>query len=243
MQLRAGSMGAAHADGYSALGVATGLLFGIYLRERGLGAQHLGTSMLLTTAHAMADDVVQYPDRPATALADPELYGLNARYRIYPASAGWVMLAVPTEPDWARLTRADEFSALKTDPRFTSEQTRTDHDATLATELAKIFRERPAQQWEALLLPKGIPCVQVTETVSHEHMYNDEFGRASGYVTDVDHPIFGPHPRLTPLVRFSRSQTRTGRGCTLGEHTDSILSELGHRAEEIEAWRAKGVVG
>ena len=95
MQLRAGSMGAAHADGYSALGVGTGLFFGIYLRERGLGAQHLATSMLLTTAHAMADDIVQYPGRPDLAMADPELYGLNACYRLYPAATGWVMLAVP----------------------------------------------------------------------------------------------------------------------------------------------------
>ena len=55
------------------------------------------------------------------------------------------------------------------------------------------------------LLPHGIPCVEVTETVSHEYMYWEEFGRASGFVTDVDHPTFGPHPRLTPFVRFSRS--------------------------------------
>ena len=110
MQLRAGSMGAAHADGYSALGVGTGLLFGIYLRERGLGAQHLGTSMLLTTAHAMADDVVQYPGRPDLTMADPELYGLNARYRLYPAATGWVMLAVPSEREWARLVRSEAFA-------------------------------------------------------------------------------------------------------------------------------------
>ncbi len=242
MQLRAGSMGAAHADGYSALGVGTGLLFGIYLRERGLGAQHLGTSMLLTTAHAMADDIVQYPGRPATTLADRDLYGLNARYRLYPAAAGWVMLAVPAEAEWVKLIHAEQFSALKANPRYASKQARADHDEDLAADLAKIFQERTAEEWEAILLPQGVPCVQVTDTVSHEHMYSEEFGRASGYVIDVDHPTFGPHPRLTPLVRFSRSETRTGRGCTLGEHTDAILSELGHSAQQIETLRAKDVV-
>ena len=217
---------------------ATGLLFGIYLRERGLGAQHLGTSMLLTTAHAMADDVVQYPGRPATAMADPELYGLNARYRLYPAAAGWVMLAVPTEPDWARLIRADEFSALKTDPRFASEQARTDHDETWPPNWRRSSKSGPPQQWEALLLPQGIPCVQVTETVSHEHMYNDEFGRASGYVTDVDHPTFGPHPRLTPLVRFSRSAD---------PHRAGLHPRRAHRRHPLRARpqrrRDRGVAG
>ena len=144
MQLRAGSMGAAHADGFSALGVGTGLLFGIYLRERGLGAQHLGTSMLLTTAHAMADDVVQYPGRPETVMADPDLYGLNSRYRLYPAATGWVMLAVPSEHDWARLARSEPFAALGADGRFASEQLRQDNDDLLAAELEKILGERPA---------------------------------------------------------------------------------------------------
>ena len=41
-------MGAAHADGYSALGVATGLLFGIYLRERllAMSTEPFGTKVL-----------------------------------------------------------------------------------------------------------------------------------------------------------------------------------------------------
>ena len=74
-------------------------------------------------------------------------------------------------------------------------------------------------------------------------MYSQEFGRASGFVTDVEHPTFGPHPRLTPFLHFSRSSTQAGRGCMLGEHTDSILAELGHDADQISAWRDKGVIG
>jgi crotonobetainyl-CoA:carnitine CoA-transferase CaiB-like acyl-CoA transferase len=243
MQLRAGSMGAAHADGYSALGVGTGLLFGIYLRERGLGAQHVATSMLLTTAHAMADDVVQYPGRPALARTDSELYGLNAQYRLYPAATGWIMLAVPSPGEWTRLAGTEPFSALAGDGRFATEQLRRDNDEVLAAELGKIFAEKSAHEWEETLLPQAIPCVEVTETVAHEYMYTDEFGRASGFVTDVEHPTFGLHPRLTPFLHFSRSSTQTGRGCLLGEHTDSILAELGHGSEEITAWRDKGVIG
>lgn len=148
--------------------------------------------MLLTTAHAMADDVVQYAGRPDLTMADPDLYGLSACYRLYPAATGWIMLAVPSEREWARLVRSEAFATLGDDGRFASQPLRQDNDELLAAELGKVFRELTAGSWEQILLPQGIPCVEVTETVSHEYMYSEEFGRASGFVTDVEHPTFGP---------------------------------------------------
>jgi crotonobetainyl-CoA:carnitine CoA-transferase CaiB-like acyl-CoA transferase len=243
MRVRAGTLGSAHPDGFSALGVATALLFGIYIREKGLGARHLTTSMLLTTGHAMADGIVDYPGRPAPPAADRDLYGINARYRLYRTASGWVVLAAPTEKEWPALASAfDEQLPLSADPRFATEEQRRDHDAALAEELSGIFRARSAQDWESYLLPRGVTCVRVTEEVAHEHMYSDEFGRASGYVTDVVHPVFGEHPRLTPFVSFSRSATQTGVGCTLGQHTDAVLAEIGYPPDRIAQLREAGVV-
>ncbi len=195
MRIRAGTLGPAHADGFSALGVATALLLGIYMREKGLGARHLNTSMLLTTAHAMADGIVDYEGRPATPMADRELYGMSARYRLYQAESGWVVLAAPMEKEWPGLAEAvREFASLDTDPRFATEASRRAHDADLAEELARVFRTRPAPDWESYFLRRDVTCVSVTEEVAHEHLYSEAFGRASGYVADVVHPLFGDHP-------------------------------------------------
>ena len=243
MRARAGTIGPAHADGFSALGVATALLLGIYLRERGLGARHLSTSMLLTTAHALADGIVDWDGRPDTPVADAELYGMNALYRLYEAASGWVVLAAPTEKEWSALAAAlSGYLALDSDPRFASEAERRVNDDILKEELAGVFRKRSAPEWEDYLLPLDVTCVSVTEEPPTEYMYNQEFGRASGYVTDVEHPLFGEHPRLTPFVRFSRSATQTGIGCLLGEQTDAILAEIGLNAAQIAELREAGVV-
>ncbi len=241
MAVRAGTLGSAHPDGFSALGAATALLLGIYQRQAGHGAHHLNTSMLLTTAHAMADGIIDFAGRPPTPVADRSMLGFNACYRLYPAASGWVMLAAPTEGEWQALVDALDVDSLASDPRFATLEDREVHDAALAEVLGQVFATRAADAWEEFLLPRDVTCVSVTEEVPHEFLYTD-FGRESGYVVEVEHPSLGPHPRLTPFWTFSRSPTQTGVGCGLGQQTDSILSELGHNAEQIADLRDTGVV-
>jgi crotonobetainyl-CoA:carnitine CoA-transferase CaiB-like acyl-CoA transferase len=243
MRIRAGVLAAAHPDGFSALGVGTALLLGIYIRETGLGARHLTTSMLLTTSAAMADAIVDYAERPETPVADRGLHGFSARYRLYRAATGWVLLAAPSEKEWPALAAAlDGYTPLSSNPRFTTEEDRRANDAALAEALARVILTRSAQEWEDDLLAVDVTCVSVTEEVASAYMYNDVFGRASGYVADVVHPSLGEHPRLAPFLTFSRSATQTGAGCLLGQHTDTVLGELGRTPEEIAELRQSGVI-
>jgi crotonobetainyl-CoA:carnitine CoA-transferase CaiB-like acyl-CoA transferase len=77
---------------------------------------------------------------------------------------------IPSRREWARLVESEAFARLARDGRFASEQLRQDNDELLPTELGKIFGEQTAREWEEMLLPRGGPCVEVTETVSHEYM-------------------------------------------------------------------------
>ena len=70
----------------------------------------------------------------------------------------------------------------------------------------------------------------------------DEYFEA-GYTVLADSPIFDEHRRLAPLTRFSRSKVKADAGCTIGEHTDSILAEIGFDSERIAELREKGIVG
>ena len=128
----AGTTEYAQADGISALTAASAMTLGLLVRDRTGTSQEMLTTMLTSTAHALADDMVEYASRPVTQGADPELLGYSARYRLYEAADEWVYLAAPRPGDWDPLCEAlaaevdlagdarfgDEASAPATTPRW-----------------------------------------------------------------------------------------------------------------------------
>jgi crotonobetainyl-CoA:carnitine CoA-transferase CaiB-like acyl-CoA transferase len=231
------------ADGIGALGVATSLLLGLIARTNGSGGQHVVSTMLLSAAHAMADSVVSYPGRPDAMSPGPDLRGPGALYRIYDASDGWVFLAAPQEKEWRTLVDALAPHVDLVDPRFATAADRAANDGVLADVLSRMFVERSRHEWQRDLSAADVACVAVTTDPPEVLLMSDEVGRAAGYITDVRHPLFDVHPRLAPVVAFSRSTT-TARGAELcGSATDAVLGELGYTPVEIDDLRAHGVIG
>jgi crotonobetainyl-CoA:carnitine CoA-transferase CaiB-like acyl-CoA transferase len=230
----AGTTEYAQADGISALTVASAMALGLVARDRLGTAQTMLTTMLTSTAHALADDMVEHEGRPPTPDADPDLLGYNARYRLYEAADGWIYLAAPFERDWSLLaaTLADDLdvSGLK------------DDDSALANALAALFRTKPAQHWEDHLLAHDVGCVVAHADPPETVLQSKEFGWAADLLVEVKHPTFGDHVRLKPLVSFSRSESVAEPGCLLGQHTDSILAELGYSPEAIADLRQRKIV-
>jgi crotonobetainyl-CoA:carnitine CoA-transferase CaiB-like acyl-CoA transferase len=240
---RGGTTTNAQADGLSADGVATSLLLGLVARQRTGQGQEMLATMLSTCAHAMIEHVIDYVGNPGPAVADDELRGLGALYRVYDASDGWVFLAAPAEHEWASLcTALAPYVSLAADARFGNESARRANDAALSAVLADVFARRSKDDWERDLLAVDVGCVAVT-TDSVENTLNDPaFGWASGYLAEVEHPTFDRHARFAPNVRFSRSTTQAKPGQLAGQSTDAVLMELGLDAEAIADLRARKIV-
>jgi crotonobetainyl-CoA:carnitine CoA-transferase CaiB-like acyl-CoA transferase len=223
-------------DGLAAVSVATGLLLGLVARARGLASPSLMTTMMHSAGHALSEEMIEYDAQPPPRTADSELYGYSARYRLYEAADGWIFLAAPAEHEWGPLV-----AALADHVELTDELRHDDR--ALAAALAAAFRTRAAAEWERDLTASDVGCVVATAGPMESQLMSDEFGRASGYLADVVHPTFDVHPRLAPLVRFSRSATTAEPGCLAGQHTDAILRELGYTAARLTDLRARKVVG
>ena len=69
-----------------------------------------------------------------------------------------------------------------------------------------------------------------------------EFAGAADMLVEVEHPTFGEHVRLKPYIAFSRSETVGEPGSLAGQHTDTILNELGYSAAAIADLRERKVV-
>jgi crotonobetainyl-CoA:carnitine CoA-transferase CaiB-like acyl-CoA transferase len=239
----AGTTEYAQADGISALTVATALTLGLAARDRTGISQAMRTTMLTSTAHALADDMVEHAGRLATAAPDVGLFGYSARYRLYEAADGWVYLAAPAEREWEALAvaLADE-ADLAGDARFADEASRRAHDSDLAHVLAAVFTARPAQYWEDYLLSRDVGCVVAHAEPPEAVLQSKEFAGAADLLVQVEHPTFGEHVRLRPYIELSRSATLAEPGVLAGQHTNDILAELGYDAPAIASLRERGIV-
>ncbi|GAB2857423.1 CaiB/BaiF CoA transferase family protein [Nocardioides pacificus] len=239
----AGACPAVQADGVAALGVASSLLLGIYAKRRGIEIPGMVATMLGTAHQALIGYNSQYAGRADIPRCDDEFLGFDALYRLYPAADGWVFLAAPTEGEWAPLVAAlAPYVDLSGDGRFIDPASRRQHDAALAEVLGGVFAKRDKQEWEEELVGQDVGLVAVAEENLEVVLQGDE-SFAAGYSVEAVSPIFDEHRRLAPLQRFSRSRTKADAGCTLGQHTDAVLAEVGLDAARIAELREREIIG
>ena len=246
-----GAVPAVQSDGIAALAVASALLLGLYAKRRGIVLTDLVTTMLGSSTHALIARNTSYPGRPPVPRADDEFRGLGPLYRMYPASDGWVFLAAPTQRDWAQLVEAlgdhADIANLPTladlaDERFATPEARAANGGALTDVLTRVFAARTKDEWEAHLTARDVGCVAVAQESAEWHMQTDEFYDA-GYAVTAVSPVFEEHRRLAPLTHFSRSAVRADAGCTLGQHTDALLAEIGYDHIRIADLRGRRIVG
>ena len=116
------------------------------------------------------------------------------------------------------------------------------NDDALVTLLADMFATRAAGEWEHLLTPAGVACVEAFEASHSEFTCTDPVLRETGLVVEVDHPAFDTILRAGPPVALSETPGRAAAGCLVGQHTDQILEELGYSTEQVEELKTKQVV-
>jgi len=238
-----GTVPAVQSDGIAAHGVASALLVALYAKRRGKTLTNVVTTMLGTVQQAMIPYNASYPSRPADRASDDEFFGMNALYRMYRAADGYVFLAAPLPREWPALAKAmSPYVDLHADERFADADARAAHDDDLIAALTQVFATKTKLEWEHELTAQDVGCVEVVEANSELVLQTDPYFEA-GYAVEAVSPIFEEHRRLAPLCRFSRSRTRADAGCTIGQHTDGVLRELGLGDDVITGLRAAEVIG
>jgi crotonobetainyl-CoA:carnitine CoA-transferase CaiB-like acyl-CoA transferase len=211
--------------------VAAAILLALFARERTGRGQRIDVSMMVANAWANADAFVDYAGKPPRPRLDSELMGLAPGYRMYPTSDGWISLAVTSEAEWRRLAEATGRSEL------------ANPSSRSADDLAALFREGTSESWEARLWPARVGCMRADGPGPGSVWLEDPQVRANHLAVGVEHARFGETLRWGPLVTVNGQADRYGPGALSGDHTDTILRDLGRNDEQIRALREAGVVG
>ncbi len=111
----------------------------------------------------------------------------------------------------------------------------------LQQEMKEIFSSKTSQEWEEELGELDI-CFGPVNGLAEAQQ--DPQVRHREILIEVDDPRCGPVLQFGFPIKFSNTPCSVRTPAPgLGEHTQSVLAELGYKAEEIEGLRAKGVVG
>ena len=181
----------------------------------------------LATAHA--------PTRQGTTTS------MIAPYELYPtADDVGVMVAAANDNLFHSFMTATGLTDLVTDPRFTSNTLRVKYRDELRGLIAPRMRERKAVEWETALRAYAVPCSRVRGV---DELADDEQLEALGLLEPCPHPLIDDL-RLVGVpvsVDGMRGRSRLAPPAS-GEHTDAVLTELGHSAEQIAGLRSRSVV-
>jgi itaconate CoA-transferase len=151
-----------------------------------------------------------------------------------------LVIGVQNDREWQRLaTEVLGRPELADDPRYATGPARTAHRAQVAALCRDVFASLTVDEAIAVLDRAGVACGRVNladEFVMHpQHAARDRW-------RDVDSPV-GPIRSLLPPPVSAGWQPRMDRIPALGEHTRTVLYELGRTEEQIEELIEAGVVG
>jgi itaconate CoA-transferase len=150
-----------------------------------------------------------------------------------------LLLGVQNEREWQRFC-AEVLGepALAEDPRFIDNTRRNAHRAALEPRVNACFEGMSVAEAEARLDGAGIASARVNSPAA---LWQHPQLRSRGRWTEVSTPA-GAVPALLPPGSNDRYAPRMDGVPALGQHTTSLLGELGFSPAQVAALRAGGVV-
>ena len=228
------------ADIAAAMYAYTGILSALLLRGKTGQGSHIDVSMLESLGEWM-----NYPLYYAFEGAAPPPRTAAAHASIYPygpflaGDGGTVMLGLQNEREWKLFCDGVLIApALAADPRFDSNARRNEHREALKAIILDAFAKLSAEQVVARLDQAQIANARMNDMAdlwAHPQL------KARQRWQTVGTPA-GDIPALLPPGRSNAFDYRMDPVPGVGQHTETILRELGQGGEAIAALRAAGAI-
>ncbi|MCX6543251.1 MAG: CoA transferase [Acidobacteria bacterium] len=159
---------------------------------------------------------------------------------VFATQDGRINIAANQQEQWESVCDVLGVPELKTDDRFQKRDIRKANRKALTPLLEARLTERPAAYWIEMLNKRGVPSGEI---LSLEDALNAPQIAHRGTLQEVSVPGVGTVKLFGLTARFEKTPgTIDSPPPRLSEHTEEILMSLGYSADEIAAFRKKGVV-
>jgi crotonobetainyl-CoA:carnitine CoA-transferase CaiB-like acyl-CoA transferase len=230
--------GVALADVLSGHHAHGAILAALYQRER----TGVGSSVEISLLGATASSLVNVAQSFLLTRREPRRYGNEhpsiVPYQAFATADRAIVIAVASDRHFEIFCRevlGDR--KLATDERFQRNAGRVANRVTLIPLLGGKLQRKKADWWIARCHAAGIPAAKVQ---TFEEMFT---GTAAPLLQSVDHSTIGPIEMVgSPARRDGKRDRVRSAPPTLGQHSDSLLRELGFSRDEITKLHAASVV-
>ena len=221
----------------SAFGTMSALLH----RQQTGNGQVVEASLFNTALTMMNGTVIEQHAIQRNRVATQNRSQTSAPADTFKTTDGWVLVQTVGDPLFKRWAELMGEGQWLDDPRFKSDISRGDHGKVISERLARWCAERSSAEvleaMEAARIPAG-PVLSPQQVLEDPHI------AAKGLFRQTDYPgLEQPAPLMTTPVDLSATPGEIReRAPTLGEHTDSIMDELGFSKSEIAKLRARRII-
>ena len=226
----------ATADKTTAMTGANAVLGALLARANGAGGQHVEVNLLDSTLSWMWLDYFWNESVPE-ATPTPTY---SEWYSPWQTADGWVGAIWPSDAQYVRVCQKLGVPHLADDPRFATREARIRNSNEHQQEFAKLLGEFTTAEALQALEEADVPCAPVLNITQ---VFDDPQVQHNQTILTHDHPVAGQTHTTRFPARFSKTPTQLTRlAPTKGQHTEEVLTELGHTPTEIAELRNKAII-
>ncbi|WP_296601419.1 CoA transferase [Nocardioides sp.] len=230
-------------DTLAAQSAFQGILLALYARDvRGAAGQVVDAAIADACFAMLESSVVEYEKcgvvREPTGSRLPRIAPSNV-YRT--RDEKWVVIAANHDTLWQRLAAVMDRGDLADDPRFVTHHARGQHEDLLDEMIGAWAVHYTAAELDRLLEEAGVVCSPV---YSAADIYHDDYFRERGLLVNHQDDVHGEMtaPGVVPRLTGTPGRIRSSARWAVGADTETVLTELGVDAGELQSLAAAGVI-
>ena len=234
--------GVSIADITAGMYAAFAVLAALHARGRTGRGQYIDVSMLEGQLGILSGMVGAYLADGVVPAPMGTAYGALLPYQTFQTKTRDIAIGIGSDKLWRTFCPLLGLPQLADDPRYVTNAARSANRLSLIAALQEAFLGRTYDEWEAILLPTGIPMGAINtldSVVAHPQV------AARGALVECEHPVAGRLRMVGPPVRMSETPGAIRAPAPLlGEHTDEVLkARLGMADDELARLRRARVIG